>query len=765
MLARKVIDGALKEPGKSAVCILLEEWRIWLFFAIASFFAASILMTGWPAGLIPNIRYPYTYTGDGLFCLSFIQRLIDGVWIFFNDRMGFPFGSSGLDFPVPDAGSLLILQVFGKFWGASPAAMNVYFLMSFPLTVICSYVFLRIIGLSRSFSVAAALLFAFLPFHFQRIPHLFYTWYFAVPVFFYFGLKIFSLKPRCLRGGEFRCWSLWQVAVLFALGFFGVYYAFFGCLILFISAIAGAIRNKLHGSLMIGFAALAIVFCGVLVSVAPNLQHKIVAGDNPEITKREPADSEIYGLKLVQMLLPHLGHRNEYLNKLAQNYRRGFPLVNENATSALGVVGAVGFVSLLVVALILMCGRQVDPRLAFFSMSAMFLFLFSTIGGFSSLFAMAVSPLLRGWNRVSVFIGFGSIASVFLILQISLKRFFPEAAVKKMLLPVAIGLCALGFWDQTRPPHVSDNDAIRLAFSSDQAFIKGIEGIVPKGSAIYQLPYMRFPEAAPVNRLNNYDLVIAFLHSKSLRWSHGGMKGREGDLFFRALAQQPIQKQVEVISRLGFAGIYIDLRGFQDYGRELEGQLQQILGGGPQLQSAEGNLVFFKIPHTETPLKSGLTPQQIMAQGGFWADQYGSFYQATLAEGIDFRRGERPGFIKEVKGLSGTEFFGRWSDAKINKFVEVEFVKPLPTSFVLILRAQPFGRNVGVPVQIKIGDYSGAVVFLGGMEEKRIKVVMKTPCAKIQIFPPFPESPASIGLSSDDRELGLGFERLWIEEN
>ena len=165
------------------------------------------------------------------------------------------------------------------------------------------------------------------------------------------------------------------------------------------------------------------------------------------------------------------------------------------------------------------------------------------------------------------------------------------------------------------------------------------------------------------------------------------------------------------------------------------------------------------------PLVGGLTPQEIMARGCFWVTPSGVRYKATLAEGIDFSREGWPAFVKEIKGVSGVEPWGRWSDAKINKFVEVEFVKPLPTSFVLILRAQPFGRNVGVPVQIKIGDYSGTVVFSGGVEEKRIEVVTKTPASKIQISPPLPESPASKKISSDDRELGLGFERLWIEAN
>jgi hypothetical protein len=753
------------DAGKSGLHILRFEWSVWLFFSLGVFFAASMLMTGWPAGLIPNIRYPYVYSEDGLFYLAQIQKLTEGAWVFINNRLGFPFGGNFLDFPVPDTGSLLILKVIGTLFRSPQAAMNLYFLIGFPVTFICSYVFLRIIGISRSFSVAAGLLFVFLPFHFQRIAHLFYTWYFVVPIFFYFGFWLFFSKPLYLLRREFRYRTTLSAVVLFVSAFFGVYYAFFGCLILFVSAVAGAIKNKSYRCLIVGFATLAIVSLGVLVNVAPNIQYKMVAGDNAEVAKRNPAETEIYGLKLVQMLLPHQGHRVGYLNNLAEQYNNNFPLVNENVTSALGVVGAAGFVFLLFAAFVLMCGLQVDSRLAFFSITTLFLFFFATIGGFSALFAITVSPMLRAWNRISIFIGFGAIASAFLILQISLKKFFSEIQAKKMMLPIAIGLCILGFWDQTSRPSVSHNDSIRVTFESDHLFINGIEALVPAKSAIYQLPYMAFPEVPPLNQLTDYGLFIGFLHSELLHWSYGGMKGREGDLFFRALAQQPLQKQVEVVTKLGFAGIYIDRRGFEDHGRGLEKQLQQILGAGPQLQSSDGKLVFFKILHPETPLKEGLSPQEIMEKADFFADKYGARYQATLAEGIDFRRSDLPIFVKEIKGLSDTELWGRWSDAKLSKSIEIKFIKSLPASFTLILRAQPFGPNSGAPVKIQVGDHVETVIFSVGMEEKRIRVVTKNPVYKIEIFPPFPKSPSSIVVSSDTRELGIGFERIWIEVN
>lgn len=344
--------------------------------------------------------------------------------------------------------------------------------------------------------------------------------------------------------------------------------------------------------------------------------------------KRSPGASEVYGLKLIQMLLPRQGHRVWFLDKAAAHYQDKSPLVNENAWSALGVVGAAGLLSLFCMAFLLMSGQQLDTRLAFFSIVTVFLFCFATIGGFSSLFAWVISSKMRAWNRISVFIGFAAISASFLILQISLKRF---SCVKegKLTLCLAVLLGLMGFLDQTNQISAADRNAISKEFESDREFVKEIEANLPVNSAIYQLPYMAFPEEPPLYNLADASLWAGFFHSNSLRWSFGGMKHREGDLFFKALAAQPLKRQVEVISRLGFAGIYIDRRGLKDSGQELEAQLRQILGSGPQLQSANHSLVFFKIPHPETFSSEGLNVYEIIKRSGFTAD-----YHSTNNPGI-----------------------------------------------------------------------------------------------------------------------------------
>jgi phosphoglycerol transferase len=64
-----------------------------------------------------------------------------------------------------------------------------------------------------------------------------------------------------------------------------------------------------------------MVIFGVIINVAPNIVNKVTNGSNPEVAVRSPAEAEIYGFKLTQLLLPRSDHRNASLASMAQ---RGF---------------------------------------------------------------------------------------------------------------------------------------------------------------------------------------------------------------------------------------------------------------------------------------------------------------------------------------------------------------------------------------------------------------------------------------------------------
>ena len=209
--------------------IICSEWKYWLPGAILSFLLASIFISGWPSGLIPNLSFPYNYCGDSLFAAWDTQRLMEG-WIYNNSRSGYPFGSNFLDYPGSDLAHFLLLKWFTWITGTYYAAINLYFLVSFPVTFIISFIVTRAIQVNRWFSLAAAMLFVFLPFHFMRLPHLFYTWYCVVPLFFYISFCLcYYKKPLNKR----------LLILLIILASFGIYYALFGVILLAIGGIAG----------------------------------------------------------------------------------------------------------------------------------------------------------------------------------------------------------------------------------------------------------------------------------------------------------------------------------------------------------------------------------------------------------------------------------------------------------------------------------------------------------------------------------------------
>ncbi len=734
-----------------------DDWKWWLPGAVVSFVLASVLLSGWPAGLVPNLTYPYCYgQGDCLFFVGEIQRAIEGS-IFDNPRSGYPFGSKALDFPGSDAAHIFIVKALGVLGYAG--AFNLHLLLSFPTAFVAAYCVSASFGVQRAFAVATAFLYAFLPFHFQRVGHAFLEWYFVAPLFYYIGFRAF------FPSGEKSGWAGYAALAAggMALASFGVYYALFGAIVLGVSVLASLVK---HGSLRPAAPALvAIVFLvlGVGANVAPNVLHKLTNGPNIETATREPQESEIFGGKLVQLLLPRQDHRVYQIAQFRKQYDLTHPLTNENGSSSLGVVGALGLLALGAALFLRACGAAADARLSLLAIIVSILFLFGTIGGLGSVFAILVSPMIRSWNRVSVFMAFGALVAFFLTLQAVLQRRLSEAAAKIATRVAAVFFLGLGLLDQTNGPCSGCMEIFQSDHEADRRFVAEIESALPAGAAVYQLPYMPFPEGRRVERLRAYDPFAGFVNSKTLRWSYGGMRGRDGDLFYRALANEPLDRQLEIVRKLGFAGIYIDRRGYADKGQAVIEQLSALLGAPPLVSRGDGKKLFFRLPEPYAPDPSGLGYGEIVQKIGY--DKYGLRYHASLAEGIDFRRADAPDFIREFRGLSSAEPGGRLSDAELSRDVRLEFFSNLPKTFTLVLDAEPFGPNANQEMLVQIGPRAYRLNLPPGENSLRLPVDLGEAQANVISFtPPRPISPKEMGLSGDPRKVGLRFVRLRLEQ-
>ncbi len=751
----------LPNQDSAILNILRREWTFIFGGVFFLYLFVCMYMSGWRITIIPDLSTPYGYNGDLIFHSWMIRRVMEG-WLFENPRSGYPFGSTFLDYPGSDLGNHIILKFFGSWIGNFFAAINIYFVSGFVFTYFASYFSLRMLSLSAWLSLSGAIIFSIVPFHFLRLPHLFYTFYFVVPIYYYIGTSTF-FKAKIEEKWTTSRW-IKIISALLISACFGAYYALFGAIVIGACGIAGFFSHGRWSPLITSTILVLTLMVGVLFNIAPNLQYRITNGINPEVAQRSPAEAELYGLKFIQLILPQQDHRSALLSAISAKYDSVFPLVNENRYATLGAIGSLGLVLALGIIAARLSGREVDLRLCLLTLIIAMLFMFGTIGGFGTLFALTISSMIRGWNRISIFIAFGTITCFLIFLQININRFVSAKRAEKITALLAFFLIILAILDQVPPRTQAAVENIEKTFSADRSFIANIEATTRIGAAIYQLPYIAFPEVPPLHQMGPYAPLIGYLHSNTLRWSSGGMKGRPGDLFFRALAREPLDRQLGVIRRLGFTGIYIDKNGYGDNGHQIIGQLTTALGHGPDLERADGRVAFFRLPDAAPVTLEGLTPIEIMEKAGYIVDEMGVRYDASLKDGIDFSRRGLPSFVRSVRGLSQAEpWAGRWSDANLAPAVRFEFNTDLPEDFILVADITVFGPNAGAPLIVKVGTKQYQAILPANEGILRIPVQGGVGARSIEFVPPNPTSPSSIMNSSDDRKLGIGFRKIGFE--
>jgi phosphoglycerol transferase len=575
-----------------------------------------------------DLSTPLVYEGDGIAYLWHIKRVVEGTWFSGSLSNGYPFVSHALDQPGSDYGSYVALRIIDLFTNNVVETWNLYFLIGFVLASLAAYFFMRRIEIRPSFAFAGALLFAFMPFHLARMAHLFLTWYFVAPIFFWYGYQVYLFNSGHFGKPAKLTYKLLHFSILIAIASFGVYYAFFGAIVIVIAGIAGAFRAKSIATLGLTAVLVAIVASGVLMNITPSLIYQAQNPPNKQnpANTRQEIDSESYGLKITQLVMPKIHHRNPTMAKAAENYTR-FPLTNENTTASLGLVGAFGLLCLFGTLFIYHKDQHLDGRLHFLSIVILFLILASTVGGFSSLFAQLVTPLIRAWNRISVFIGIGAIAAALLVVQILITRYIPKLKQRLIIAPIAFAIFAFGIWDQTSWPCHACISSLKNTYENDQIFVSEIEAMAPNTGTIYQLPYMGFPEVPQLHQLPELALMKGYLHSDSLRWSYGNFKGRSGANFYQALSQLPLADQLTVVKRLGFDGIYIDRRGYPDFGQSVEAEFTSLLNAQGIVSPSNQQSFFEIVDNPASDVEFGAAPEKIMAIAGFVETTTGWVFQ------------------------------------------------------------------------------------------------------------------------------------------
>lgn len=570
-----------------------------------------------------DLDVPFSYLGDAFFTQMQVRGLLDNGWYLTHPRAGFPGTSELHDFPVAESLHMVLLKGIGTFAGNAVRTINLFFLLTFPLTALTSYGVLRQLGIGRATALVIAQLYTFLPHHLYRSTyHLFLSAYFHVPLMILVVLWVYLdtdfLVLRRATGFRFklrlfRAKSLAAVVICLLAAAGGVYYAFFGCFFLTVAGLtAWAARRDFRPVLAAGLLAGTVV-ATALAGLTPSLLYTWKHGVN-ELTKRQfYVSAEIYGLKLAQLLLPLPGHAVPALAQTRERYDQGQQVLkqeaNESQTTTLGLAGSVGLV-LLLAGLFhrrSLTGRpDLEEGLSKLAGAGVLL---GTVGGFGTLFALLVFPSIRAYNRIAIYLAFFGLIVVALLLDRVARRWGETAWGRRGAFAGLALLLALALCDQSAKHLVPNYVKLKAIQTADAAFIRDIEAALPPGAAVFQLPHMPFPEVDPPGKMIDYDHLRGYLYSQKLRWSYGSMKGRATNAWQTEVTARPTETMLPELVTAGFDGILLDRLGYDDKGAKIEAELRHLLGQ-ETLYTPDGRFLFFNLADYKKQLEKNYSPDE-----------------------------------------------------------------------------------------------------------------------------------------------------------
>lgn len=507
--------------------------------------------------------------------------------IYFNPRIGAPDERSDM-IDVPGVDPVLafeMLVVNTLFHPSTPRMLYYVLMLTFITTAWTMAWLLRRMGFDWFQTFAGATLFSAAPFHFYRwLEHLAISNALTVPLVFLISLYITGFIVYENKKKEKA--ELITAGLLVGLGC--PYFLFFGAMIWGIAFIVRCIRDAgikdaLKKLWPAGFAVL-----GFLIARIPSFIFNLQNGKNTNVYlyTRSPAEQEVWGLKIIQLFVPVNYSRVPFLSNIAKAYNSTGYIINENVSSGIGIVGSAGLI-ILCVCMIYSFIRKTDPSsknwalMDFLSLSMIMLLLTSAVGGFGEIFNYLVTPMIRCYNRSSILINCMCIIVVI---------FFMDRLKKKnrdLSILCMIALLLFGLNDQVRLPYYDYKQTADVQQESVYSeFFEKVQAM-SDNDMIYQLPYYDYPEAGP------YKPFIGYLYTKDIRWSFGGIAGR--DIKARELyVDDGMSKAfLEGIKKAGFKKVYIDTDFYSDKGKAIISFYKDL--GTDYVSSSDGKLYVFDI--------------------------------------------------------------------------------------------------------------------------------------------------------------------------
>jgi hypothetical protein len=489
-----------------------------------------------------DFNLPLNYSGDAIVHYNFAKNIQQTGWWARNPNFGLPTGQTLYDFPLTENTQLLLIKTLitlGLDWMYS---VNWYYILTFPLIAVVSlYCFTRM-GLKYQIALPLSIVYTVMPYHFLRgINHLFLSGYFVVPLAILLAYSL-ALEKKFNR-------LEYAILVIF-IASSGAYYTYFSVVIL--SAVTAILMVKdWPGRKWIeALIAVAIVIFIFSLNYLPTFLYTQKNGDIKIISERPASDTEYYGLKITQLILPFEDHNLKLFNKVQKKYiSEGTTTLNENQYAALGLVASLGFGFLLVWTLVRPKIRYLDKNdnasLDLLGTLNLTLVLFGNVGGFATIISTYFTPVFRSVNRVSIFIAFIALFA----LGILINKLKPQKATI-----VAWIILLFAIWDQVSIGVVRNFMVKPEKYQQLVTYTEEIEAKTNDGGKIFTLPVGEYPEGADKNFMS-----IALL-TDDIQWTSGAENLRKANLWQKELEQGGIANLVTELRNENFAGLLVNLK-------------------------------------------------------------------------------------------------------------------------------------------------------------------------------------------------------------
>jgi len=268
-------------------------------YAVATLLCLLILVWAlrlWEA----DLAVPFNHQSDSLLMQMWIKSLIDNGWYLHNSYVGAPAGLDMHDYPLDDNLHFALLKLIALVCGNWEQTYNAYFLLTFPLTTWTSLFVLRRVGVSFAPALLVSLLYTFLPYHYERIQHLFLASYYLIPLGVMILLWIYQDVPPLVVWDEQeqRCrWhlgsrrSLGSLVICLLIGSGGIYYAFFCCFFLLLTGAISAYRRRMLYPFWSATGLVLITGLSVAANLPPSLLYARDQGGKPGSRRTSPGRS------------------------------------------------------------------------------------------------------------------------------------------------------------------------------------------------------------------------------------------------------------------------------------------------------------------------------------------------------------------------------------------------------------------------------------------------------------------------------------------